>query len=211
MCKRIILFLFLTVQVFSVQASGIRIRLFYDMKVTTAMLSLYSSTFTIYGDGQPLVFNDSLAVFQLFYSNDSILVKTPGDTLGTFRQLLLKPREESGNFKVKPITPLSGTRRYFGSLEIKTGNQQLYFINTADLEYYVAGVVESESGGYRAKEFYKVQAILCRTYGLNHLGRHVQEGYELCDGTHCQVYRRVPTDLLILVLMTKYLQADVIF
>lgn len=179
---------------FAVSASTVRIRLFSDMKVTSGMVSLSSSAFTIYGDGQPLAFNDTLAVFQLLLLNDSILVKTPGDTLGLYSRLFLKPRDESGNFKVKPVVPLSGTRRYFGSLEVFVKNANLFFVNTAEHEYYVAGVVESESGGYRAKEFYKVQAILCRTYGLNHTGRHVQEGFELCDGTHCQVYRRVPTD-----------------
>ncbi len=182
----------------ALQAGNVRIRLLSDMTVSQAMLSLSANAFTLYGDGNAVAFNDTLAVFQLQQVNDSILVKTPGDTLGTFKQLLLQPRDEAGNFKLKPITPLSGTRRYFGSLELIISGGKMCFINEVDLEYYVAGVVESESGGYRAKEFYKVQAILCRTYGLNHLGRHVQEGYELCDGTHCQVYRRVPADQQIL-------------
>jgi stage II sporulation protein D len=35
----------------------------------------------------------------------------------------------------------------------------------------------------------EVQAVVVRTYALGHLGRHSKEGYDLCDGTHCQLYQ----------------------
>jgi len=34
-----------------------------------------------------------------------------------------------------------------------------------------------------------VQAIVSRTYAVANLGRHAAEGFDLCDSTHCQVYR----------------------
>jgi stage II sporulation protein D len=34
-----------------------------------------------------------------------------------------------------------------------------------------------------------VQAIVSRTYAAANLGRHAADGYDLCDTTHCQVYR----------------------
>ena len=34
-----------------------------------------------------------------------------------------------------------------------------------------------------------VQAIVSRTYAIANLRRHAAEGYDLCDTTHCQVYR----------------------
>ena len=45
----------------------------------------------------------------------------------------------------------------------------------------------------------QVQAILARTYAFANLGRHADEGFDLCATTHCQVYRpvdRVPVDLV---------------
>ena len=45
----------------------------------------------------------------------------------------------------------------------------------------------------------RVQAILARTYALANLGRHADQGFDLCATTHCQVYRpedRVPVDLV---------------
>lgn len=40
-----------------------------------------------------------------------------------------------------------------------------------------------------AQTMAEVQIILARTYALNHLGRHGNEGFDLCSTTHCQVYR----------------------
>ena len=35
----------------------------------------------------------------------------------------------------------------------------------------------------------ELQAILARTFALAHRGRHAGQGFDLCGGTHCQVYR----------------------
>lgn len=35
---------------------------------------------------------------------------------------------------------------------------------------------------------YDVQTVVARTYAVAHLGRHRAEGFDFCDGTHCQVY-----------------------
>ena len=34
----------------------------------------------------------------------------------------------------------------------------------------------------------KAQAIAARSYALKTLNKHISEGYNLCDTTHCQVY-----------------------
>ena len=47
-----------------------------------------------------------------------------------------------------------------------------------------AGHRVSGDGG----RIYDVQAVLARTYAVSHLGRHRAEGFDLCDGTHCQLY-----------------------
>lgn len=67
-------------------------------------------------------------------------------------------------------------------------DNRLEFINDVDLDHYVAGVVEAEAGYNLPLEYYKLQAILCRTYALKNLSRHQHEGYNLCDKVHCQVY-----------------------
>lgn len=176
-------------------AHTINVRLLSTMSVTSVNISVSWGKYNLYLDNlrQP----DSLVgkVMQVVVVNDSLEIRIPGDTLGRFATFRLENLSDSASFKIKPVKPSSGTRLYDHALKLAVLNGSLICINNVDLEHYVAGVVESESGGRTAKEFYKVQAILCRTYALAHLSRHALEGFDLCDGVHCQAYRSRPTDL----------------
>ena len=80
-------------------------------------------------------------------------------------------------------------RYYDDHLEAKAKEGSLFLINHVDLENYVGGVVQSEVRGVSDKvDFFKVQAIISRTYAMSNRHRHQSEGYDLCDGVHCQVY-----------------------
>ena len=50
------------------------------------------------------------------------------------------------------------------------------------------GVSEIEGGPNSPLEYYKVQAILSRTFAIKNMERHGEEGFNLCDGVHCQAY-----------------------
>jgi stage II sporulation protein D len=66
------------------------------------------------------------------------------------------------------------------------------------LDAYVAGVVQAESGNNKALEYYKLQAVICRTYALTNQRKHLPDGFNVCDGTHCQVFKgrvTIPTIL----------------
>jgi stage II sporulation protein D len=67
-------------------------------------------------------------------------------------------------------------------------------INKVEIEKYIGGVVESESGTRTSLEYYKLQSILCRTYLLAHITRHTPEGFQVCDDVHCQAYLSRTTD-----------------
>jgi len=65
---------------------------------------------------------------------------------------------------------------------------------TVPLEDYVLGAALSEvtpsgESARVATRVYEVQAIIARTYGASHVGRHAPEGFDVCDDTHCQVYQ----------------------
>jgi stage II sporulation protein D len=65
---------------------------------------------------------------------------------------------------------------------------------TLPLDEYVLGCVRAEIMPGALKDdsslrFLQVQAIVSRSYALTNLGRHAKEGFDLCDGTHCQLYR----------------------
>jgi SpoIID/LytB domain protein len=81
-------------------------------------------------------------------------------------------------------------RAYRGTLEIAprpgTGFQAL---NRAALEDYLAGVLPAEMPSSWPMEALKAQAIVARTYVLSKMGRHNDEGFDVCDNVHCEVYR----------------------
>lgn len=58
------------------------------------------------------------------------------------------------------------------------------------LEEYVASVLAGEAAGMRSPESLKAMAVAARTYALKFKGRHAREGFDFCDTTHCQDYRR---------------------
>ncbi len=79
---------------------------------------------------------------------------------------------------------------YDDNLYVQMYKNKIRLINEVDLDRYVAGVVEGEAGYNLPLEYYKLQAILCRTYALKNLDRHSKEGFDLCDKVHCQVYHK---------------------
>lgn len=78
--------------------------------------------------------------------------------------------------------------KYDDHLHIESNYNDIRLINEVDLDRYVAGVVEGEAGYNLPIEYYKLQAILCRTYALKNIDRHLNDGFQLCDKVHCQVY-----------------------
>ncbi|MDA3909749.1 MAG: SpoIID/LytB domain-containing protein [Bacteroidales bacterium] len=82
----------------------------------------------------------------------------------------------------------TSARAYQGDLHISHADHGVLLINRVNLEDYTAGVVEAEGGYAGTLEYYKTQAVICRTYALRNIYRHEDEGFQLCDRTHCQVY-----------------------
>lgn len=82
-------------------------------------------------------------------------------------------------------------RQFKGRIEARVRAGKIYAINRLPLEDYLYGVVTEEMPKNFPDEAHKVQAIIARTHALylsRHAGRHRRDGYNLCDGQHCQVY-----------------------
>jgi len=79
-------------------------------------------------------------------------------------------------------------RCFRGDIEVDLFRDKLSLINILNLEEYLYGVVPSEIPPDSPFEALKVQAIAARTTALKKLGRHKEEGFDLCSEIHCQVY-----------------------
>lgn len=81
-------------------------------------------------------------------------------------------------------------RKFKGELEIFANSfLSTELINELDLEDYLKGVLPAEVSSDFPLEALKAQAIVARTYAVYSLGRHKNEGFDLCSGSHCQIYR----------------------
>ncbi|HEX2572294.1 MAG TPA: SpoIID/LytB domain-containing protein [Polyangia bacterium] len=81
-------------------------------------------------------------------------------------------------------------RRFRGAIEVREAGGRLQLVNELSEEEYLTGTVAQEARGGELEhpEMLKVQAVLARTL-LRRGSRHAGEGFELCDLTHCEVFR----------------------
>lgn len=80
------------------------------------------------------------------------------------------------------------TRRYRGLVRVTLEGSTLRLIDEVDVEDYLPAVVYAEASGAPPAAL-QVQAVVSRTFALASRRRHEKAGYDLCDLTHCQVYR----------------------
>lgn len=185
-----LLILFFT-GIMSSSANIVSVRIFTSRIINTFIFSPISGSYKLIGDGKVVAASgDGAGIFQLSIVGDSILLKTFERTIGTFASVKIYNMSELSTFKIKAVVPESKVRSYDDGLEVmlSTDKKQFILINKVDLEKYIGGVVESESGTKTSLEYYKLQSILCRTYLLANLNRHIADGFQVCDDVHCQAY-----------------------
>jgi stage II sporulation protein D len=86
------------------------------------------------------------------------------------------------------LSPITKERSFEGDFSIGLFSGKLKVINEIELEHYLRGVLESEAGIGQKEEYYKVQAVISRTFALKEINKHEHEGFNLCNQVHCQAY-----------------------
>lgn len=109
-----------------------------------------------------------------------------GKTIGDGSRIVIQSLEWASSIYLS--SPSKDGYAYPDNLIIRPKSDGLKVINECSVERYVGGVTEAESGGGRELEYYKVQAIIARTYALANKRRHEHEGFHVCDRVHCQAY-----------------------
>jgi stage II sporulation protein D len=149
-----------------------------------------------YSDGDYSVFADTKCIgkigqnefFDLAYiDSGKIEVRKGAVSLGTFGKVHFIQEKRNTSLSLQGKIPTTKFRKYKDDFSV-FANTDLTIINLVDMDNYLAGVVESEGGGKRAIEYYKVQALLSRTYAQKYKSKHKDEGFDLCDRVHCQAY-----------------------
>ena len=160
----------------------------YDL--TSVKIGYNTGNYRIIGDSTELttIWKGQSVYFRR--SGQGVKVEKAGKNLGVYDTVYVQEVSQDCNFTIQPINPSSSkVRKYEDDLMIvASGKTEITVINEVELENYLGGVIESEGGGGKHKEYYKVQAILSRTYVLDHLRKHRKEGFSVCDRVHCQAY-----------------------
>lgn len=166
----------------------ISISIFNDLNLNTILVTPTEGNYKlITGKGEiPIKINQ---IVYLSRVGDSILVRDASANLGTWPRVSIVGNTDNDIIRVKSILPAFPARLYDENLSIYVEFNRMMAINIVDQEKYIASVVEAEAGPRKDEEFYKAQSLIARTFALAHLEKHKGEGFNLCDGTHCQVYK----------------------
>lgn len=118
--------------------------------------------------------------------NGALRILVNGKSVGSGKRAVMQSLEWESSFRLSQ--PEKAGYVYPDNLTVRVTSTGLKAVNECSAERYVGGVTEAESGGGRELEFYKVQAIIARTYALANKRRHENQGFHLCDQVHCQAY-----------------------
>lgn len=185
---RHLLFLLFTITSTVTHAQKIGISIFNELNLQTVLVTPVSGQYSLIMGNEEFLLSPNQIVY-ISKIGDSLRVRDMSSNLGTWKRVSLVGQTGSDVVRINPISPAHPARIYDDNLGFYADFGRLMLVNLVEQDKYIAGVVEAESGPSAPLEFYKVQAILARTYALGHIERHQGEGFNLCDAVHCQAYK----------------------
>lgn len=188
MIRTLLIFFFL-VCVFLRQAYSdiIDVKIFAEIYLKEVAVTVISGNYELISGNKKLADLSKNNTIVITAEGKKISVKADSNSFTGLGDLKMVSKCNNGVFRIKPIGKPKA-RNYDDNFTITAGGGSLKIINNIDIEKYVPGVVEAEAGMMKSIEFYKVQSIACRTYVLRNIRRHSDEGFNVCDKVHCQVY-----------------------
>jgi len=188
---KVVLFLFIVGVTFSANAQ-VRVGLFHGKVVQS--LSFQTSEKVIIRYSNRTLHFDELENEVLFaHSEKQIQVLLGKDILFYSKKISIE-----WNGIARLFVQHKGGR--MDSIAISGGLELLMFQNTlklvliTDETSYLEGVVAAEIGKFKPHETNKSQAVIARTYYYAQKTKHRVDGFDCCDGTHCQAFRGFPFD-----------------
>lgn len=166
----------------------VRIGLFRDQSINRITFSFNQGLYFVYGDTMLLDTICKNEFVDMSRAGSRVVLKKGTQDIGSFEKVYLVQDSLGASLTLTAKDPSLKQRKYEDDFEIFSGSSGLCIVNNADIDNYIAGVVESEGGVGRNIEYYKVQAIMSRTYLLKYRNKHAKDGFDLCDRVHCQAF-----------------------
>lgn len=175
----------------------ISIRIFANQKPSSAVFTAVNGKYELdIFDGKPIPLKVNEPVILASYDG-RMAVKIRDSKSFMCDSLIVKGVAAVNSYTFRTNGNSQSRQFYNGDLKCLSDLGVLVFINICDMEQYVAGVVRTEGGPGKNVEYFKSQALLTRTFIFRHLGRHLIDGYNFCDNTHCQAFNGITTDSVV--------------
>ncbi|TLM97963.1 SpoIID/LytB domain-containing protein, partial [bacterium] len=135
--------------------------------------------------------------WQVLYLTTGIQVMKDGESqkITTGPVVIREASQDTGNLvTLNSYTPNGGSektvnKKYRGNIEFRVAGGSVVAVNEVLLDEYIYGVVAREMSESWPAEALKAGAVAARSYVSANPNKHLNEGYNLCSGTHCQVYK----------------------
>lgn len=168
---------------------AIRVGLFRASKINSVAIYPKGNSTTIHiGVNTHFTGKSDSIPFYLIANGNYIDVFYESIKLGSAKQVAIESNPEDYLF-FKPSRPDLKGNNYKGKLLITSNEGILNLINELPLNTYLNGVIRGEIGFDKDPVVYEVHAIMSRTYAYRFFNKHSHEGFNVCDQTHCQVYK----------------------
>ncbi|MEF3281032.1 MAG: SpoIID/LytB domain-containing protein [Elusimicrobiota bacterium] len=160
----------------SLVSFDVKVRILSNKKLNNVVLTPINDSLILM-DGKE--FKNPIKIYAY---NDEVKV----DFMG---KLVLKKKNVDISIKEEAKIKFTGGERYYkGNLNFKSVGGYLFIVNSINIEDYVAAVAAKETANMKNFEAIKANVIAIRTYAIAAANRHIKEGYNFCDLTHCQLY-----------------------
>lgn len=170
-------------------SQNIHVGLFPNNKLKRVKFANATTSFHLIADSTYIGTIDHFGFFEaIALPSKKVEVIFQGQRYAGFETIKLVAMEFNKSIEFTGIVPVLKSRAFEGDFEISNAANFLKIVNSIDLDTYLEGVVESESGTAQKLEYYKVQSIISRTFALKAWNKHAKDGYNLCNQVHCQAY-----------------------
>jgi stage II sporulation protein D len=180
-----------SIGIFAFIANGqsMRIGLFPNQKFTKIKFANATCNYFVIADTSFIGTLDHFSFCEISKGTSGLMdVSFQGQKKTGIKQVKVIASMNEKSIEVSGLSPAMKAKAFEGDFEVKHIDGKLLIVNLVDLETYLEGVVESEAGTGQKLEYYKVQAIISRTFAMKALHKHAKDGFFLCNQVHCQAY-----------------------
>ncbi|HOZ30733.1 MAG TPA: SpoIID/LytB domain-containing protein [Bacteroidales bacterium] len=188
MKNRILIFLSLINLTGLLVAQEVSVALFYDRKPQGITLTVQKGSYIVY-DNNTIV--DTIEIgtnINIIRESEYLVYRHRSEAFATDMPIKLVGVGDAAFF-INYTGSVEAARNYDGWLLVKRNDYYIDVIDNVSLDSYVAGVIEGKGGALASEEYYKALSIMFRSITIFKLSRHKNDGFDFCDGSHCQIYR----------------------